>query len=122
MQKLTLLIAPLVMALTACVFPGVYRIDVQQGNIVEAASLQQIKIGMTRRQVHLVLGNPLIRSTFDNAREVYLYTIQLDGGERQTQKITLDYDCDTLREIDHSRLLQPELANPGLIYKIRDQS
>jgi outer membrane protein assembly factor BamE len=122
MQKFRLLILITVLGLSACSFPGVYRIDVQQGNIVEASSLQKLAVGMTRRQVHLVLGSPLITSTFDNSEEIYLYTIQLEGGDIHQQKVALNYQGDVLKEINYSRLLQPELANPGLIYKIREES
>lgn len=94
----------------------------QQGNIVEAESLSELRTGMTRRQVHYLLGNPLLRNTFTESEETYYYTMQLEGGEINTQKIQLTYEGDTLSKIDQGPLLQPELANPGLVYKIRNKS
>lgn len=123
MQKFAFTLLTLTFALIAgCVFPGVYRIDVQQGNIVEAESLSELRTGMTRRQVHYLLGNPLLRNTFTESEETYYYTMQLEGGEINTQKIQLTYEGDTLSKIDQGPLLQPELANPGLVYKIRNKS
>jgi outer membrane protein assembly factor BamE len=49
-------------------FPGVYRIDVEQGNIVTPEMIEQLKPGMTRRQVRFVMGTPLIEDTFNDNR------------------------------------------------------
>ncbi|MBK8974176.1 MAG: outer membrane protein assembly factor BamE [Hahellaceae bacterium] len=123
MQKFAFLLLMLGIGLTSgCMFPGVYRIDVQQGNIVEADMLTELRTGMTRRQVHYILGNPLLKNSFNLSEETYYYTMQLEGGEIHTQKVQLTFEGDTLSAIDHGPLLQPELANPGLVYKIRDKS
>ena len=37
-------------------FPGVYRIDVEQGNIVTQEMVDQLKPGMNRNQVRFILG------------------------------------------------------------------
>lgn len=77
--------------LSACSFPGVYKINVQQGNIVTEEMLGQLKPGMTKRQVHFVLGNPVLTNVFDREAETYLYTYQQAGGETQQQKILVYY-------------------------------
>ena len=41
-------------------FPGVYKIDVEQGNIVTPEMVGQLKPGMSRRQVRFILGTPLL--------------------------------------------------------------
>lgn len=117
----TLLLALLLTLTTGCVFPGVYRIDVQQGNIVEAETFAQLQPGMTRRQVQFLLGRPVASNSFDNTIDTYVYTMQLEGREIHEQRIDLHYEDDTLVKIDATPLLRPELANPGLVYKLRQE-
>ncbi|TNC80592.1 MAG: outer membrane protein assembly factor BamE [Oleiphilus sp.] len=77
--------------ISACSFPGVYKINVQQGNIITQEMLDKLKPGMNKRQVHFVLGNPVLTNVFDRDHETYLYTYQLAGGETQQQKIMVYY-------------------------------
>ncbi|MEH6357265.1 MAG: outer membrane protein assembly factor BamE, partial [Marinobacter sp.] len=58
MQKLIALILTLFLA--GCAFPGVYKINVQQGNIVTNKELNALTEGMPRSQVHAVMGTPLM--------------------------------------------------------------
>lgn len=71
--------------LGGCVFPGVHKLNVQQGNIVTAEMLEQLKPGMTQRQVEFVMGTPVLRNPFENERWDYLYTLE------QRDKITKEY-------------------------------
>ncbi len=77
---------------SACSFPGVYRINVQQGTIITQDMLEQLKPGMTERQVRYVLGTPSAPNTFDNTTETYYYSFQQGNGKIKSQVITLFYD------------------------------
>ncbi len=90
MQKLAALV--LALSLAGCVFPGVYKINVQQGSILSQEELDQLSAGMTRRQVHSVLGSPSVINPTDNAREHYVYTFQRRGENIEQQRITVFYD------------------------------
>ena len=57
-------------------FPGVYRINVDQGNIVDQDMVDQLKPEMTRRQVRFVLGTPIIEDTFNNDRWDYVRVLR----------------------------------------------
>lgn len=92
MQKLTALILTLV--LSGCVFPGVYKINVQQGNIVTDEELTSLTEGMPRSQVHAVMGTPLMLNPVDPSREYYVYTFQRGGGDIREQRIVVYYDND----------------------------
>jgi outer membrane protein assembly factor BamE len=59
----------------ACVFPGVYRIDIPQGNLVDSEKLKEVEIGMEPRQVRYLLGTPLINDTFNQDRWDYYYSV-----------------------------------------------
>ena len=92
MQKLTALILTLI--LSGCAFPGVYKINVQQGNIVTDEELSKLNEGMPRSQVQALLGTPLMLNPVDSSREYYVYTFQRRGGSIEEQRIIVFYDAD----------------------------
>lgn len=72
-------------ALTACStfrFPGVHRINIQQGNVITQQMIDKLRPGMTKSQVRFVLGNAVIDDALDADRWDYVYTIQVAGGDR----------------------------------------
>ena len=62
--------------ISACSIPKVYKLTVQQGNIVTQDMIDELKVGMTQRQVAYVMGTPLIRSPYQQDRWDYLYTLE----------------------------------------------
>ena len=85
------------LALAGCSFPGVYKIDIQQGNVVTQDMIDQLRPGMTRRQVRFIMGNPLIQDTFHTNRWDYLYSLQPGGGQRQQERMSIFFnDSDQL--------------------------
>ena len=69
------------LALSACV----YRMDVQQGNLLDAEDVDQVEVGMTRSQVRFLLGTPMVTDTFDKDRWDYVYSLRR-GHERKVTK------------------------------------
>ncbi len=53
---------------------SVYKIDVQQGNILTQDEVKQLHVGMTPDQVRFLLGSPLVVDTFHPERWDYVYT------------------------------------------------
>ena len=101
MQKAKLMLTGLTFlglaALAGCSFPGVYKIDIQQGNVVTQDMIDQLRPGMTRRQVRFIMGNPLITDTFHANRWDYLYSLQPGGTARQQERVSLVFnDADQL--------------------------
>ena len=80
------------LVLTGCSFPGVHKIDIQQGNVVNQEMVDQLRPGMTPRQVRFIMGTPLIVDTFNTQRWDYLYSIQFAGGVRQQERISLIFN------------------------------
>ena len=80
------------LALAGCSFPGVYKIDIQQGNVVTQDMINQLRPGMTRRQVRFIMGNALLTDTFHPDRWDYLYSLQPGGGERQQERISVFFN------------------------------
>ena len=97
MQNTKLLLTSLtvvgLLALAGCSFPGVYKIDIQQGNVVTQDMIDQLKPGMTRRQVRFIMGNPMITDTFHANRWDYLYSIQPGGRQRLQERVSIIFDA-----------------------------
>nr|WP_298112239.1 outer membrane protein assembly factor BamE [uncultured Pseudomonas sp.] len=96
MQKTKLMLTSLtlsgLLALAGCSFPGVYKIDIQQGNVVTQDMIDQLRPGMSRSQVRFIMGNPLITDTFHADRWDYLYSIQPGGGQRLQERISMNFN------------------------------
>jgi len=98
MQKTKLLLTSLtltgLLALAGCSFPGVYKIDIQQGYVVTQDMIDQLRPGMTRKQVRFIMGNPLLTDTFHANRWDYLYSIQPGGGQRLQERVSVNFNAD----------------------------
>lgn len=89
----------LVLSLGACSnleFPWVYRINIDQGNIITQDMVNQLKPGMTRDQVKFVMGSPLIADSFHQDRWDYIYTLLKADGKRTRQNLTVIFSNDQL--------------------------
>lgn len=81
-------------------FPGVYKIDIQQGNVITQEMIDQLKPGMTKRQVQFVMGTPLIRDTFNQNRWDYVYSLQPGGKTRQQESVAIYFEDDLLSRFE----------------------
>lgn len=84
-RLLTLISLMGVTALAGCV----YKIDIQQGNIVTQDMVDKLRPEMSRSQSRFVLGTAMIQDTFHPGRWDYIYTIQPGGGKRLQERETL---------------------------------
>lgn len=80
--------------------PGVYRIDIQQGNVIEQEMLDKLRPGMEKGQVHFIMGTPTIVDPFHNDRWEYLYTYSKGGKRREQRHITIYFEEDKLAYLD----------------------
>ena len=71
------------LALVAAGSGCVYRVNIQQGNFLDAKAVEQVAVGMTRSQVRFLLGTPMTADTFHPERWDYLYYAK----EGRTQKV-----------------------------------
>lgn len=81
-------------SVSGCIFPGVFRIDVAQGNIVTEEMVDQLKPGMTREQVLYVMGTPIIQDTLHPDRWDYVYSISRAGATPDIYRVTLYFRGD----------------------------
>jgi outer membrane protein assembly factor BamE len=78
----------------------VYKPDVRQGNLLSKGIVDQLKPGMTKRQVSLLLGTPSVTSPFEAERWDYVSSVQRRGGDIETKILTLTFDNDALAKIE----------------------
>ncbi len=94
-----ILLTLIVASLSACGvvgFPGVYRINVEQGNIVTQEMVDQLKPGMSKRQVRFIMGTPLVEDTFNQNRWDYPYSIRNGGELLSSSHVTVFFEGDSL--------------------------
>jgi len=92
-----LLISSVSLLASACV----YRINIQQGNYLDQAAVDQVKEGMTRSQVRYLLGTPLATDSFDKARWDYIYYLK-KGRTRHidSRRVTVYFDGEKVAKLD----------------------
>jgi outer membrane protein assembly factor BamE len=80
--------------------PLVYRIDVQQGNVVDQEMINKLQPGMDKKQVKFIMGTPLITDPFHSDRWDYVYSMEPGKSERQQRRVTLYFKSEKLAYID----------------------
>jgi outer membrane protein assembly factor BamE len=82
--------------------PTFYRIDIRQGNYVDQETVDQLRTGMSKRQVQYLMGTPLVADPFHPDRWDYFYSFEPDGGKIEQRRISLFFEEDTLARIDNT--------------------
>jgi outer membrane protein assembly factor BamE len=77
-----------------------YKIDLVQGNVVTREQVAYLKIGMNRALVRDVLGTPLLTSVFHAQRWDYVFTLQRQGAEPQSRRVTVFFKDDVIERIE----------------------
>jgi outer membrane protein assembly factor BamE len=79
----------------------VYRINIQQGNFLKQADVDQVQTGMTRSQVRYLLGTPMVADTFNKERWDYIYYLK-KGRSRHvdSRRVTVFFDGDKVARLD----------------------
>ena len=72
--------------------PKLYKVAIQQGNVITQDMVDKLKPGMTRRQVAFVMGEPVVQDPFDDTKWVYLYSIDVPGVFSQESRLILFFD------------------------------
>jgi outer membrane protein assembly factor BamE len=101
MRILMLSILAASLALSGCSLkrpklPRVHKLTVQQGNVINQAMIDKLKPGMTRSQVAFIMGEPVVRNSFNDNRWDYVYTIELPGVFENGQTVSLYFVEDLL--------------------------
>ena len=95
-QRLCLVVAAALIA-SGCV----YRINIQQGNYLDQAAVNQVKEGMTRSQVRYLLGTPLVADSFNKERWDYIYYLKKGRSLHvDSRRVTVYFDGEKVARLD----------------------
>lgn len=91
-----------------------YKLDVQQGNVVNSKMLLQLRPGMTKSQVRFIMGTPLIQDSFHGNRWDYVYQLRESGKIIEQRRVILDFENELLKTVRGDVVPSgSELAKPG---------
>ncbi len=76
--------------------PGIYTLEIQQGNIIDQSMVDQLRPGMNKRQVLYIMGSPMMEDIFHKNRWDYLYSDQPSGEDRVQKQISLFFENDQI--------------------------
>ena len=110
-NRLPILLAAAVIGLSACSaerisnFPS-YKLKVIQGNHLDSRAVSSLQQGMSRDQVQLLLGTPLLRDPFHSDRWDYTYEISRNGvvNQAETRNLTVWFENDRLVKAEGNAL------------------
>lgn len=89
-------ISAYLVALALCLAGCVYKIDVQQGNLVTQESVAKLKKGMTKSEVRQLLGTPLLADPFHGNRWDYYFSTATRGKTTERTRFSVFFDNDKL--------------------------
>ena len=97
-------------------FPS-YKLKIIQGNQLDARAVASLQPGMSRDQVQLMLGTPLLRDPFHNNRWDYTFNISRNGVIKEQRTLTLFFDNDRLARAEGNAIEYAirQLQEEGLI-------
>jgi len=78
----------------------IYRVTVPQGNLLDEDRVKEVEIGMTKRQVSLLLGTPSIVSPFDQNQWDYTTSVSRRGRPATIKTLSLTFEGDELKIMD----------------------
>jgi outer membrane protein assembly factor BamE len=90
--------------------PFVYKMPVQQGNLVTEEMIDALQPGMNKRQVRYLLGTALLMDMFHEDRWDYSYTIRRGHDPMQVKRVTIWFKDDALVRIDGDMKPDPQRA------------
>ncbi|WP_018860609.1 MULTISPECIES: outer membrane protein assembly factor BamE [unclassified Thioalkalivibrio] len=101
MIKILISIAVAASLLSACSGFNQFRLDVQQGNVIDATQVAQIQPGMTRQQVRFLMGSPQIDGAFKREdRWDYVYYRRPGIGPTEQRRVTVFFENGVVSYVD----------------------
>jgi outer membrane protein assembly factor BamE len=96
------------MMFVACAAACVYRIDIQQGNLLDDEDIAQVEVGMTRSQVQFLLGTPMVSDSFHRDRWDYTYYLRRGRSPDADRRwLVVYFDNDRVERIERDVALEP---------------
>ena len=92
-----------------------YRIYLPHGNYVTSEMLDKLRPGMTREQVRLVLGSPLLQPLFRADRWDYVFAYRFASGHTEVRRVAIHFKDDLIASIKADPLPEGDEANDPML-------
>ena len=84
-----------------------YRMNIQQGNYLEAKDVDQIEVGMTQSQVRFLIGTPMVADPFNTDRWDYVFFFKVGRTREEiSSRLTIWFEEDRVARIDRPEELE----------------
>lgn len=108
MFKILISVAVTATLLAACSGVPSFRLDVQQGNVLEDGKVAQLREGMTPQQVQFLLGSPQVQGTFVREdRWDYVYYHRPGRGPAEKRRVSVFFEDGRVARIEDTRPAAP---------------
>ena len=78
-----------------------YRMNIQQGNYLEAEAVDQLEIGMTESQVRFLIGTPMVADPFNANRWDYVFYFKVGRTRNEVvSRLTVWFEDGQVVRID----------------------
>ena len=81
-----------------------YRFSIPQGNYLNQQMLDQVRTGMSREQVRVAIGTPLLIDVFHPDRWDYVFRFQYANGDAELRRVTVFFREERVAEVRHDKL------------------
>lgn len=81
-----------------------YKLPVVQGVQFEAGRVFSVRPGMTREQVQMEIGRPLLNPAFRSDRWNYVYEIVRGGKVKESRSLNVYFDGDVVSRVEGDAL------------------
>lgn len=95
------LAAACMLTLTNCASYDFSRRFVQQGNLLPKSKIDRLRIGMSKQDAAILMGNSLLSPTFNNNRWDYVYTLRQGSNRPEIRNLSLYFVNNRLTGIEH---------------------
>jgi len=100
MQKyIVILVFTLFTSSCSLLDPIVYKLPIQQGDIIEQKQVDKLRVDMTKDQVKFVLGTPMVTDAFDEDHWIYLYVLKNQDGDTKQQQLQVNFENGRLKDM-----------------------
>ncbi|MCB1858352.1 MAG: outer membrane protein assembly factor BamE [Gammaproteobacteria bacterium] len=77
-----------------------YRIDIQQGNVIEQEMVNRLEPGMSKSQVRYIMGSPLLVDVFHQDRWDFYYSMGKGKRILEQKQVSLFFEDDRLIRLE----------------------
>ena len=86
--------------LTQCATYDFSKPTVQQGNLLPQSKIERLKIGMSKEDVTILMGNSMLSPMFNNDHWDYAYTLRKGSGPVEVHNLSLYFTHGALARIE----------------------